>query len=190
MAQASVPKHLRLVHELPGRIRLRASWFREEPEEARRVANELAAREGVIEVRVRPRTGSILCRCDPERVDAAGLLETLRSLTGVEMVLGPTDPPPIRIEAQRAGGSSVGRATAKAFREVDEDLLRYTEGRLDLGTLTTLGFLVAGGLEMAVTRTIPIPPWFNLAWWGFRTFMSVEARAIRRPPPEAAPVQT
>jgi copper chaperone CopZ len=183
MAQATVPRHLRLVHELPGRIRLRASWFREEPEEARRIATALAALEGVMEVRVRPRTGSILCRCDPERVDAARLLGKLRALTGVDMVLGPTDPPPIRVGVSpAAGGSSVGRATAKAFREIDEDLLRYTEGRLDLGTLTTLGFLVAGGLEMAVTRTIPIPPWFNLAWWGFRTFMSVEARAIRRTP--------
>jgi hypothetical protein len=183
MAQATVPRHLRLVHELPGRIRLRASWFREEPEEARRIATALAALEGLMEVRVRPRTGSILCRCDPERVDAAHLLGKLRALTGVDMVLGPTDPPPIRVGVSpAAGGSSVGRATAKAFREIDEDLLRYTEGRLDLGTLTTLGFLVAGGLEMAVTKTIPIPPWFNLAWWGFRTFMSVEARAIRRTP--------
>jgi hypothetical protein len=26
---------------------------------------------------------------------------------------------------------------------------------------------------------VPLPPWFNLAWWGFRTFVTTEQAAIR-----------
>jgi hypothetical protein len=67
----------------------------------------------------------------------------------------------------------------EAFRGLDEELLRITEGGMDLGVLVTLGFVVAGAFEVMVTQKIPAPPWFNLAWWGFRTFMTVEAPAIR-----------
>ena len=47
-----------------------------------------------------------------------------------------------------------------------------------MGTLTTFGFLGAGALNVALRRQAPAPPWFNLAWWGIRTFMLFEADAV------------
>ncbi|MGD9765792.1 MAG: hypothetical protein AB7V27_19020 [Candidatus Binatia bacterium] len=68
------------------------------------------------------------------------------------------------------------------MRGLDDDIWRATGGNFDLGTLAGLAFLGAGAVEVGVTRKLPMPPWFNLAWWAFRTlviFESEEANATR-----------
>ncbi len=70
------------------------------------------------------------------------------------------------------------RATLRFFKGVNVDVLRATEGRADLGTVAALGFMVAGAVDVVVTRKLPFPPWFNLAWWAFSTFATVEGAAI------------
>ena len=66
----------------------------------------------------------------------------------------------------------------EAGRELDRDIRRSSEGAADLGVLATLGFFAAGAAEVVGSGELPLPPWFNLAWWGFRTFMTTEATAI------------
>jgi hypothetical protein len=47
----------------------------------------------------------------------------------------------------------------------------------------TSGFLVAGALRLMLYRELPASQWFNLAWWGFRTFMTFEKEAPAPPAP-------
>ena len=37
-------------------------------------------------------------------------------------------------------------------------------------TQTGVGFLAVGAAEILGSRALPAPPWFNLAWWAYRTF--------------------
>src|SRR4030095_6511269 len=164
------PRVIRIAHSSPGRLRLRLPWLREDRAMATALADDLAARSGVIEVAVRPRTGSVLCRFDQRRVDAATLITAVRRETGVATVLRPGAPVPTPGGTGRSPGSSVGRAFVDAFRGLDEDVYQATSGRVDLGTLAGLGLLAAGAAEVAMTRQAPAPPWFSLAWWAFRTF--------------------
>jgi hypothetical protein len=170
------PRVVRLVHTLPGRTRLRCLWLHRAPREAAPLADALAVLPGMREVRVRPYTGGVLCLHDPARLDAAAVVARVREHTQPDLVLGPHDVEPL--PPPPAEPSSVARAAAAFFRELNQDILRATGGRTDLGTLATLGFMGAGALEVALRREIPIPPWFNLAWWGFRTFMTLEGGAI------------
>jgi hypothetical protein len=106
------------------------------------------------------RTGSVLCHHD-QRLAAASILEVLRRRDGANVVLlHPGEVPPAPAVAD--GPSAVARSVAAAFRSVNRDILRGTEGALDLGTLTTLGFMGAGAVEVAVKGNLPLPPWFNL----------------------------
>ena len=75
--------------------------------------------------------------------------------------------------------SRLARLLAKAFGDIDRDVRRASEGSLDLGTLATLGFFGAGAANIFASREIPLPPWFNLAWWGYRTFMTNEQDEIQ-----------
>jgi Heavy metal associated domain 2 len=173
---------IRLVHSLPGRLRLRLAWLRGEEEEATALAEMLARLGGMVRVTVRPYTGSVLCDYEPAEIDERAILEAVKAETGVRMLLRASDPEPKQVSAdERAAveeGTTIAKAVARAFRQINLDLLQATSGRLDLGTLMSLGFLSAGFVQLVRQRRIPVPPWFNLAWWAFRTFTEAERKAI------------
>lgn len=164
MARAR-PREVHVVHSLPGRVRLRSSRFRGDPAHGTRVADILAGMDGIEEVQVRPLTGSLLCTYDP------GCISEQLIVAAVDAV---PSPPPEKSVRNHIHGSTVGRAVVEAFQEIDEEVREATENRIDLGTLAALGFLAGGAAEVVTTRTMPAPPWFNLAWWAFRTLTVFE----------------
>lgn len=164
-----------IAHRLPDRLRLRSPCLRGDPVVGEQVADALAAVPGVAEVRVRPYTGSALIQHD-HRVSADALVEVCRRVLQCSHVLPPGEAPPVDEEVPLF--SSLARKLAGTVREVDRDILRSTEGAIDLGTLTTLGFLGAGAMNVVLSKRIELPPWFNLAWWAFRTFMTAEQDEI------------
>ncbi|MDB4953507.1 MAG: hypothetical protein JWO36_1076 [Myxococcales bacterium] len=166
---------VQIVHAIPGRTRLRCPELRRDHVACETVADALAARPGVHEVKVRPYTSSVLVLHDPS-VQAADLAETARAALSYERVLAIGEAPPRPAEIPEL--SRIAQLAATAFREIDRDLLAATEGSLDFGTLATLGFFGAGAVEIAVEQSIEMPPWFNLAWWGFRTFVTTEQDEI------------
>jgi hypothetical protein len=162
---------------------LRVPWLRDDRVAATTLADRIAARPGVIEVVVRPRTGGVLCRFDERRIGAAQLIAAVRRESGIAALSRRSAPLPAVVRAGGSRGSSVSRAFFDAFRGIDADVYAATAGRLDLGTLAGLGLLAAGAAEVMVTRQLPAPPWFSLAWWAFRTFTMFESSS---PPPVPA----
>jgi hypothetical protein len=158
------------------RTRLRSPSLRKDPRACERVADALAAAPGVREVRARPYTGSVLVAHDPD-VTEASLLATAAHALGIVKILAPGEPPPI--DPDVPAFSTLARKVVQTMVEIDKDIRRATDGTVDLGTIATLGFVGAGALEVATTGQLPLPPWFNLAWWGFRTFVTTEQKEIQ-----------
>jgi hypothetical protein len=176
-----MPRVIYLVHTSHGRTRLRLPCLRRDANLATPLAEGLQQVRGVEEVEVRPFTGSVLCVHDPYELSVDALLEEVRRLSGITTVVRPgEETPEEETELLRAleEGSGIARAASQFFKGVNVDVLRASEGRADLGTLAALGFAVAGAAEVVRTRKLPFPPWFNLAWWAFRTFATVETTAI------------
>jgi hypothetical protein len=166
---------LMIVHDLPERTRLRTSVLRKDPDAGTRVADALAALPGVYEVAVRPYTGSILVD-HAETVASSDLVEHIRPVLDIEKVCAPGErPPPI---TELPAFSTIARELTVFVRDLDRDIRRRSEGVADLGVLATLGCFAAGAAEVVAQGTLPVPPWFNLAWWGFRLFMTTEERVI------------
>lgn len=171
------------VHSSPGRTRLRLSWLRREAELATRVADALETLPGMEMVEVKPYTGSVLCTYDPGELHEEALLAELRRVTGVDRVVKPGET--VAGEEEEllrsvSGGSNVAVEASRFFKGLNLDVLRATGGHMDLPTLAAVGFVTAGATEVLMTRRLPMPPWFNLAWWAFRTFTTLEKQAIKR----------
>jgi hypothetical protein len=162
---------LRIAHHLPARTRLRIPALRKDPPACERVADRLAAIEGVREVKVRPYTGSVLIEHAPT-VALDTLVEVTRDTLAIDLVLAEGEAPPM--DPHLPAFSTLARQVVIAVRKIDQDIRRGTDGTVDLGTLATLGLIGAGASQIAVTGRLPLPPWFNLAWWGYRTFMTTE----------------
>lgn len=169
-------RQLELVSTLPGRIRMRVSWLRRLPDLAQRLSAELSALPGMQRVELRPFTGSVLCLFAPPTSEA-DILALLHRETRCAELRRPGDPPPPPLPPD--GPSPIARAVAEIFREVNLRVRAATEGRLDMGTLAALCFFALGSMQVARSERLPIPAWFNLGWWSFRTFMTTEAEVIR-----------
>jgi hypothetical protein len=169
---------VKVVHDIPGRVRLRLPRLRRDAKDATAIADHLAGLDGMIDVQVRLYTGSVLCRYDAETLSRDAILSAVRDLAragGVEADAAPGDGKGRTGEPLRR--SSLAHEVTRAFRGYNRDVLAATEGRLDLGILAVMGFFAAGAIEVAVSRRLPAPPWFNLAWWAFQTFTAFEREA-------------
>lgn len=168
-------RYLQIVHVLPGRTRLRCPSLRKDRDAADRVADALSRVPGVDEVKVRPYTGSILITHDPAMA-ADALVDVARRVLACDRVLALGEQPPLPREVPEL--AHIAKTLAATMGTLDRDVLRMTEGDLDLGTLVTLGFFSVGAIQAIVDRELPLPPWFQLAWWGYRTFMTAEKDEI------------
>jgi hypothetical protein len=182
-AEAQQPRYLQVVHVLPGRARLRLSWLRRQPSEAPRVAEAMVAVPGVREVKVQPASCSLLCLYDPAAVGLDRIVQVLKEHTGVEQVISPGEVPPAPALSVPPRGI-IAREVTSIFRDLNQDVLRATQGAMDLGTLVTGCFAAAGAVRILTQPRLPAPQWFNLAWWGFRTFLTFEKDAATSKPAE------
>lgn len=168
-------RYLQVVHVLPGRTRLRAPWLRRDARAATAAADAIAALPGVHEVVVRAYTGSVLATHEPD-VAFATVVDAAARALACERVIAVGEEPPRPTDVPRL--SKIAKLAATAFHELDRELMRRTRGSFDLGTLATLGFVGAGAVEVVAKREVDTPPWFTLAWWGYRTFSQSEREEI------------
>lgn len=181
MTAIEIPPVVELVHALPGRLRLRLWWLRDHPGRARPLCEHLTALPGMDTVEVRRFTGSVLCTFDPARLDPGRILRAVAEHTGALVHLpGQASPAEEQALARAAyaEGAHLARAATSLLKGLDAEVLHFTEGRADAGSLAAITFIAAGAIEVAVTGELPVPPWFQLAWWAFRTFTTLEKRTI------------
>jgi hypothetical protein len=163
---------LAIVHHLPERTRLRSPALRGDPAACTRLADVLAGVPGVREVKVRPYTGSALILHDAG-VAVGPLTEAASRALGGARVLATGEAPPLSTAVPAF--SSIRQKLVAIARELDRDIRRGSEGSVDLGTLATLGMVGAGAAQVATSGELPMPPWFNLAWWSYRMFMTTQS---------------
>ncbi|MGA9754951.1 MAG: HMA2 domain-containing protein [Desulfobaccales bacterium] len=75
---------IRIVHAIPGRVRLKVARLRENPPLARVIQERLGAVRGIQGVEATPLTGSVLVLFDPQAITSPESLATLsETLTGL-----------------------------------------------------------------------------------------------------------
>lgn len=176
------PRIIYLAHESPGRIRFRLSWLRDKRDEGPPIADALSELPGVVEVQVRPYTGSVLVTYDPARTDVATIRSALCDATGVAGVTRPGHETPEQIRQLLRGsfdeGSELSQAAVKAFQGINVDVLRMTHGRVSLGAMTSLSMWFGAAAKVLSSGRIELPEWHQMLWWGFRSFSTLESDAI------------
>jgi hypothetical protein len=170
--------YVETVHALPGRIRLRVGALRDRAEASAAAAQAVAAVPGVVAIRVHPFTATFLVTYQQERVTADAIAEALRDAVGARRVLAVGGRPPVERRDGKVPVSRIGRALMQAFHDANEDVLRATDGSVDLGVLAMSAFATLGAAEVVVKKKMVSPGWFNLAWWGFQTFLFAEGQDI------------
>jgi hypothetical protein len=163
--------HVRVVHALPGRIRLHISEMKANPTLAADIEQRLTGRPGFDQVLTNPLTGSLLLHFDARRRDSAvaHLTDSLPGFSAQDLEKG--------LEASKNGEATkalyAGDVSA-LFRHLDKRIEKRT-GVVDLRLLVPvcLALMAAGALILAALRrkSVPLPSWYDLLWFAFNTFI-------------------
>jgi hypothetical protein len=142
-----------------------------------RVAEKFADVEpGSTRVECRPSTGSVIIEREDGKLDADELHALLARIVSEEMAAVPSSKR-FAVPERMPGPTRVANTVAKAFSEINTDVRSALDGRADLGTLLPVVFFSLGLIEVAATRKLPAPAWFNLLWWSLRSFMTFNPTA-------------
>lgn len=180
---ASVEDPVRIVyraHGSPGRVRFRLTWLRDFPAQAAPIADALSAVDGVVEVRVRELTGSVLVLFDPGVTDEAAVTAALLGATSCTHVCEygrePEEDLDRLLHDADDRGSAVSRALVSTVEALHTDFLRMTGGRISLASASALVMLAGGVGRLASTDHLELPPWHQLIWYAYQTFKDVQER--------------
>jgi hypothetical protein len=170
-----------IVHSLPRRVHLRAPPLAAHPEACRRIAERLAEEPGAHDmVSVRVSTGSVVLVSKERDLDPEALLGRLNELVRAEHDENGT--PLADLPHAPPGPTNIARSVARAFSHLNADVRTHLHHRADLAALVPVVFATLGLVQIAVTRKMPAPAWFNLLWWSLRSFLSFNMVAIAEEP--------
>jgi hypothetical protein len=178
---------VKLLHAVPGRIRVRIPRIKNDPEYAARIGERLRALPGITAVAASPVTASVVVRYDdattsfPELIP--GLSETFRTHLFPEIDRE-------RIESMlraspngSAAASTLTHRVYSFFGAVDQGVGQATAGNLDLRILLPATLFVLGVVRLLSQSNVPTPTWFDLIWFSFGTFMALNVPAATAAPP-------
>lgn len=183
---AKAARPARIVHHVPGRLRIRVMGVRgTETEFFTAVQEVIGALHGVKSVRVNPASSSIVIDYQPSdmvfhfRLQDDPQVNSWLSLDGEDALLAEID------EAVTAGSRYLGRHSRLAetivstAEQLDSGLRNASDGYLDLKLLLPLGVAAATSLHKARGRGTPM--WMTLSTFAFNAFLALHRHRIDTP---------
>jgi hypothetical protein len=152
---AGAMAEIQVVHDIPGRLRLRLPH----PAHTEGLRDAVATQRGVTDCTWSPRTRSMLLRYQPETATAAALIASVARHTGLGGPPAAADGP---VATRSAGVGSFG--VREVVEELDRRLRRATGGRAGLGGLIPLALTVWALTEVVRGRTAPLA-WSSALWY-------------------------
>ncbi len=155
---------MRIVHQIPGRLRLRVP----ESVDGARLAETLERLPGVHSAVWSDRTRSLLIVHDAEPSSAEAIIEALDEH-------GPVAAPLPGVPAAPDDSRTVlARAVSDGFAELDGRVTRATRGVVGLGGLVPILFLLWAARELALGRPARLA-WTNALWYAHGLFRDYNA---------------
>jgi Heavy metal associated domain 2 len=170
---------IKVVHAIPGRVRVKISRLKENPALAWEVQERLSAVQGIQQVEVNPITGSVLVLYDRTAVES---LDSVLSLASWFSPLFP-DLEFSELEDWLTSANGDGNTTPFAERLATfcgslNTKVSETTGGIDLKLLLPLTLFLLGMRAVLVAGKGVFPTWYDLLWFAFGTFFMLNPGVI------------
>jgi hypothetical protein len=161
---ADAPRAVRIVHDIPGRLRLRL------PPGAATTGLQgvIDGLNGAQSSVWSPRTRSLLIRYDPGVLTAAEITRAVAEHADL-------DPPAPGAEPREDDRGPVAAAIVDTFNGVNERVARRTRGRLDLSMLVSVGLVLWAGRQL-LRGPVTSLSWTSALWYAHGLFRDYSAR--------------
>jgi hypothetical protein len=163
---------IKVVHALPGRVRVKVAQIKGNPELARQAREKLAGVPGIREVEANPLTGSVLVLFDlatmaAEAIEPLGavLAEFLPEVEALSLISGLA-----ALAAAPDAGAHPGGKLTGGLAALNAQVGRITGG-LDLKLLAPLALLFLGARGLLAAKKTTFPTWYDYLWFGFSSLV-------------------
>ena len=171
---------LKIVHQVPGRIRMKIPSAKGNPEQLQSYKEVLSLLPGVEDIELNPVTGSIILKYDPDRhdfhADFTGHVD--RHNAEPRRPRPPTneiDAVAIKIQQEAeylAEHSETARAFVDFCSKVDHEIKIATKNVLDLKMLLAVGVIGFTVFEVGAAAATPV--WVTLTLFGMNHFIEMQ----------------
>ncbi len=176
---------IKVVHAIPGRIRLKVSQIRENPLFADQIEQRLATIPGVQKVTINPLTSSVLVLYDTAVVASP---ESLQALAGPLSLLFPgltaKDLETVQTMATNGTGAvpPLAAGIRTFFSSLNTKLSTTTDGAADLKLVLPLALFALGIRSLLVSEKRLFPTWYDFFWFALGTYFMLNPRPEERQP--------
>jgi hypothetical protein len=161
---AKAPRTVSIVHDIPGRLRLRLP-----PGASAAGLGDLIDRlDGAQSSVWSPRTRSLLIRYDPSVLTPAAITRAVAEHADL-------DAPPPSEDLHGDDRAPVARAVASVFSGFNERVARRTRGRVDLGLVVSVGLVLWAGRQL-LRGPVTSLSWTSALWYAHGLFRDYTAR--------------
>src|SRR5689334_2730228 len=161
-----------VVHAIPGRARVRIDGLKRNPGAARRLAERLGALPGMRRVDVNPLTGTVLVVYDANDTRWLDELPEAAGVPGIDV--GTVRPRLDAAQEQPRNGGAPSAQVADFFGGLNQRVGELTGG-WDLGVIVPALLVLLGLRSLFASDTVRAPTWYDLLWFGFGTFVMLNA---------------
>jgi hypothetical protein len=170
---------VRVVHAIPGRVRLKVAGIKDNPGLAAALEERLLGMDGIHRVEVNAVTGSILLLYDArEREEVGQTLQPLFPGLDLEEYERPVT------NGDRPSPQPMGPRISGLFGSLNSGVGRVTGGT-DLKVLLPVTLFVLGVRSLLVSDKLRVPMWYDFLWFAFGTFLALNPIAGTHQPPPA-----
>jgi hypothetical protein len=170
---------IKVVHAIPGRIRVKVPRLKENPALAREVQERLSAVQAVQRAEVNPITGSVLVLYDRTAIESLDSLLSLAEwfsplfpdfeLGEIEGWLGSTNGEGAAIPLAERLSAALGSLNTKVGE---------TTGGVDFKLLLPLILFLLGMRGLLIAGKGVYPTWYDLLWFAFGTFFMLNPGVV------------
>ena len=189
MASGTVePAGVRVVHAIPGRIRLKIPMISQDPRLASDIEERLSRIDGVRRVETSPVTGSVLVFFEGGAATSAGCLRALSD--GLPALFSSLDWKELQAGLASGGNgahtmSALDRRIMEFFSSLNSSVSNLTSG-IDLRVLVPLALFFLGMRALLFSGNVPFPSWYDYFWFALSTFIMLNGATIEETVREAA----
>jgi Heavy metal associated domain 2 len=178
-AEAMESGGIKVVHAIPGRVRVKMARLKENPAIAPEVQERLSAVQGIQRVEVNPITGSVLISYDRTA------FESLESLLSLAAHLSPLFPDLdfngledwLTSENTNGNAPPVAERLGSFFGGLNVKVSETTGG-VDLKFLLPLTLFLLGVRAVMVAGKGVFPTWYDLLWFAFGSFFMLNPGVV------------
>jgi len=170
---------IKVVHAVPGRIRLKVAQVHENPTFANEVRARLEALSGIRQVEVHPLTSSVIVFYDAQEATSPDSLSTFAEpfaalFPGVDFKDLMAWQPPSTNGADAAPSLTGG--ISAFFSMFNTGVSQATGGSADLRVLVPLMLFILGARGLLASEKVVFPAWYDFFWFALGTFFMLNPR--------------